>query len=264
MSRRKESLLEVLVMAPWWVSAGMAVLAYVGLRWGLPAMLGNDPIHKAIANGLTQWAPWAALLLCGLAAVSAVFAAKRRSLVDTQKTLETLRATSWKDFEILVAEAYCRQGFAVDYSLGTGPDGGVDLVLRKDGRTSLVQCKQWKVFAVGAPVIRELFGILAANGADEAIIVTTGRFTGEARAFAAGKPIRLLDGPQLLELVKSVQSSSVVEAQIIPMPAETVSAPECPKCGSAMVLRTARHGARAGDKFWGCSTYPRCRGTQPA
>jgi four helix bundle suffix protein len=37
----------------------------------------------------------------------------------------------------------------------------------------------------------------------------------------------------------------------------------CPKCGQPMVLRTARTGSRAGSQFWGCSTYPDCRGTRP-
>ena len=36
---------------------------------------------------------------------------------------------------------------------------------------------------------------------------------------------------------------------------------KCPKCGSEMVLRTARKGAHAGKKFWGCSNYPYCNGT---
>ena len=35
----------------------------------------------------------------------------------------------------------------------------------------------------------------------------------------------------------------------------------CPKCGSAMRLRTARHGPRRGHRFWGCNRYPDCRGT---
>lgn len=37
--------------------------------------------------------------------------------------------------------------------------------------------------------------------------------------------------------------------------------PVCPKCGSAMVLRTAGRGRNAGRQFWGCSKFPRCRGT---
>lgn len=37
--------------------------------------------------------------------------------------------------------------------------------------------------------------------------------------------------------------------------------PSCPKCGRPMVLRTARRGVNAGKEFWGCSEFPRCRGT---
>ncbi|MEI6211269.1 MAG: four helix bundle suffix domain-containing protein [bacterium] len=36
--------------------------------------------------------------------------------------------------------------------------------------------------------------------------------------------------------------------------------PECPLCGDLMVLRTAQSGKNAGSQFWGCSTYPDCRG----
>ncbi|MDN3555529.1 nuclease-related domain-containing protein [Halomonas maura] len=34
---------------------------------------------------------------------------------------------------------------------------------------------------------------------------------------------------------------------------------KCPKCGSSMVLRTAKRGESAGKQFWGCSAYPQCR-----
>ena len=33
----------------------------------------------------------------------------------------------------------------------------------------------------------------------------------------------------------------------------------CPKCGGALVLRTAKSGANAGSQFYGCSKYPACR-----
>jgi len=36
----------------------------------------------------------------------------------------------------------------------------------------------------------------------------------------------------------------------------------CPKCGSNMVLRTAKRGKNAGSQFWGCSAYPKCRVVQ--
>lgn len=41
-----------------------------------------------------------------------------------------------------------------------------------------------------------------------------------------------------------------------------VDTPNCPRCDHEMALRTARKGVRAGSRFWGCSTFPRCRGTR--
>jgi four helix bundle suffix protein len=41
------------------------------------------------------------------------------------------------------------------------------------------------------------------------------------------------------------------------------AAPACPACGKGMVQRTARQGALAGSRFWGCAGYPRCMGTRP-
>ena len=46
------------------------------------------------------------------------------------------------------------------------------------------------------------------------------------------------------------------------IPSEELNAgdPICPKCGSAMLKRSAKKGANAGNEFWGCSRYPGCRG----
>jgi hypothetical protein len=40
------------------------------------------------------------------------------------------------------------------------------------------------------------------------------------------------------------------------------TAPHCPVCNALMVRRLARRGAVAGSTFWGCSNYPKCRGTR--
>ena len=39
---------------------------------------------------------------------------------------------------------------------------------------------------------------------------------------------------------------------------------KCPQCGSKMVLRTVKRGANPGKRFWGCSTFPGCRGSRDA
>lgn len=33
----------------------------------------------------------------------------------------------------------------------------------------------------------------------------------------------------------------------------------CPRCGGRLVMRTAARGAHAGETFYGCSNYPKCR-----
>ncbi|WP_233094641.1 restriction endonuclease [Delftia acidovorans] len=48
---------------------------------------------------------------------------------------------SWQQFETLVGEGFQQRGGRVKETGGGGPDGGVDLVLSKDGEKTLVQCK---------------------------------------------------------------------------------------------------------------------------
>jgi restriction system protein len=262
MPRQNESFGEILLKLPWWVSAFLGVLAFGGLRWGLPIWAGQDNTRQMLAKGVIPLAPLALLLFGIFAAGSFLFARKRHRLVDQQVSLEQLRETPWKDFEHLVAEAYRRQGYHVEYSLGRGADGGVDLTLHKNGHKSLVQCKQWKVFSVGAPVIREMFGLLTAEKADQAIIVTTGNFTRDAQDFAAGKPIRLVDGPRLLALVQSVQAKPGDSESETTLTSVEPTIPTCPQCGKPMVQRIAQRGSKAGNSFWGCSAYPACKGTR--
>ena len=152
-----------------------------------------------------------------------------------------------------MGEAYRRKGYAVTESGGGGADGGVDLVLRKDGKKLLVQCKRWKTKSVDVKIVRELFGVMAAEGATGVVVISSGSFTREARDFASGKPLELVNGSELIEIISSVQRT--------PMPASQTSHENlCPLCGNKMVLRTAQKGSRAGDKFWGCSAFSKCRG----
>lgn len=39
--------------------------------------------------------------------------------------------------------------------------------------------------------------------------------------------------------------------------------PKCPQCGALMSLRTAKAGKTPGSQFWGCTSYPECKGTLP-
>jgi ssDNA-binding Zn-finger/Zn-ribbon topoisomerase 1 len=40
---------------------------------------------------------------------------------------------------------------------------------------------------------------------------------------------------------------------------EILDTPHCPVCNRMMKLRTAKHD---GAQFWGCSIFPKCKGTR--
>ena len=109
------------------------------------------------------------VLLCLLgAAVSFMRRRRRRMLVGTvtdSDAAAALDGMSWREFELLVGESFRRQGWQVAEQGGAQADGGVDLILRRDRETFVVQCKQWKAFKVGVQVVRELYGVMAAKGA---------------------------------------------------------------------------------------------------
>lgn len=45
-----------------------------------------------------------------------------------------------------------------------------------------------------------------------------------------------------------------------PSATKNAEVPLCPKCGEPMIRRKATRGDNAGQEFWGCSKYPKCRG----
>lgn len=204
--------------------------------------------------------------------------AKQR--LDRHWNLDAVRAMSWQDFERLIADVFRRLGYQVQergreaQSFGTG-DGGVDLVLtdpKTPGAAFLVQCKQYKAWDVGEPKVREFFGAMAAwQTRCEGIVVTCGRFSQPARTFASDKPIRLIDGEGLLQLLNQTNPLTPQARLAVPAAVQTASLPSaaptlppsttpaCPRCGASMVRRVAGRGQRAGQPFWGCSKYPACK-----
>lgn len=119
--------------------------------------------------------------------------------------------------------------------------------------------------------MRELYGVMAARGAAGGFVVTSGRFTEDAAAFAAGRNVTLVDGTKLFGLLQQAKASTGrMREPSLPdgfpaqrmEPAFAEEAPTCPLCSARMVRRTARKGANAGAQFWGCSAFPACRGTR--
>ncbi len=202
--RKRNRFLEQLIDLPWWVSLIVAALVFVGATYAfttaIPTGKGVSPAADAPKAGFMLSLPF--LLI---AVASAVRQWLLGRLLDQQKSLDSIRELSWQEFETLIGEAFRRQGYSVTQRGGAAPDGGIDLVLQKAGSKSVVQCKRWQARQVDVPLVRELYGVMTAEGANEAILVTCGEYTEDASQFAAGKPIRLIHGETLLEMIRSVQ-----------------------------------------------------------
>ncbi|MGH8146940.1 MAG: topoisomerase DNA-binding C4 zinc finger domain-containing protein [Rhodanobacteraceae bacterium] len=107
-----------------------------------------------------------------------------------------------------------------------------------------------------------MYGLLNHHAADAVKIVSVGEYTDDARRFAQAKPIELVGSKALLALVRNVQTAQTPYAVEAPQPSPTsASTPGCPKCGAGMLKRENRSTKQA---FWGCTNYPKCRGTRPA
>jgi restriction system protein len=179
-----------------------------------------------------------------------------KSLVSSARANpKAISEMRWREFERLVGEAFRQRGYVVTGFGGSGPDGGVDLALMKNGERFLVQCKHWRKDQVGVTVVRELNGVMAAVDAHGGYVVTGGQFTREAREFAKGTKIELMDGDALEQLIGCVHSSGPSTGP--------KSVPSCPRCGATMVEREATRGEFIGKHFWGCQQYPRCKGVVP-
>jgi restriction system protein len=270
-----EDFVDLIALLPWWVGVLLAAATYLWLHQvasretvatlatGQAAAMVTQTLWKTLA----QIGQYIAPVLCLLgAAISAYRRQKRKGLVAgiaTSTAADALHGLSWQDFELLVGENFRQQGFTVAETGGGGADGGVDLTLRKGGEKFLVQCKQWKAFTVGVTVVRELYGVMAAQGATGGFVVTSGRFTDDAKAFADGRNIKLVDGTELTKIIKrSVNQPASSAVQVPPVTQTTNAAPACPVCAKPMVRRVAKKGGSAGNAFWGCSGYPACRGTR--
>jgi len=100
-------------------------------------------------------------------------------------------------------------------------------------------------------VVRELNGVIAAQGAHGGFVITGGQFTREAREFARKTKVELIDGDALEELIGGVPSSTRAPVSEVKVAKQLV--PACPRCGTPMVQRVAKQGKHAGQSFWGCT-----------
>ena len=136
---RHSSIFEELMELPWQIGAVMAALCYP-IALILSSFLASKPILESASSvPLRLWPMFAVMF--GLASLmSFVIDLKKKKLYTQNQSLQEIRNLTWHQFEFFIGQAYREKGYIVAET-PEGPDGGVDLILRKDGEKTFVQCK---------------------------------------------------------------------------------------------------------------------------
>ena len=151
-------------------------------------------------SGYTMLA-WAALGICWLAALLSFIGRQTQAPAGNANGARELACDELAGVRDAGRRSISTTRLQIEETGGGGADGGIDLRLSKDGKTTLVQCKQWRSQCVDVKIVREMYGLLAHHGADAVKIVAIGEFTPDARRFAQGKPIELVHGEGLLAMI---------------------------------------------------------------
>ena len=139
---------------------------------------------------------------------------QKTEMARRRKLAEHWISLSGPEFEQELGMLFRQDGYLVEQTPSSG-DQGVDLILRKDGQVTVVQCKSHRN-PVGPAVARELYGSLLHFGADSAILACTGGFTQGVKDFVRGKPIVLISALDLVSMGEPLLGGSVMDRILEP------------------------------------------------
>ncbi len=138
-----------------------------------------------------------------------------------EELLEIIQKISPESFERLCQRVLREAGFESVVVTKRSGDGGIDGVgVLKLGKVLsfkvLFQSKRY-AGSVGAPIVRDFRGAMIGK-ADKGLLITTGSFTREAKSEAqrdGAPPIDLIDGEELVEMLKDLSIGITVKQEII-------------------------------------------------
>jgi HJR/Mrr/RecB family endonuclease len=219
--------------APGWLVGATGLAVYGGGGLAVPLILHWPTAYLVEANLVAT----SLAVVVGLAwLLEQLGRLRRRYLLQWTTNLRLLDST---EFEWLVGELFRREGWTVtETGSADGPDGNVDLDLRRDRRRRLVQCKRWTSWKVGVEDVRAFAGTLMREGmvGADGIFVTLSSFTDQAQREARSIGLELVDGASLQDRLEAVR-------RVEP----------CPLCGQGMVLDRSVRGWWFRCRAQGCT-----------
>jgi HJR/Mrr/RecB family endonuclease len=131
-----------------------------------------------------------------------------RDVAEGLEQEANLAAMPWEDFEHLVRQLFewefGRHGAEVRLTRASR-DRGVDAIIFDPdplrGGKFVIQAKRYTL-PVDVAAVRDLYGTLINEGANRGILITTSHYGPDAYAFARDKPISLLTGADLIDMLR--------------------------------------------------------------
>lgn len=123
-----------------------------------------------------------------------------------KQIIRLIRNMSPREFEVFIAEMFKTVGYEVELTPETC-DGGKDLILyARDGRKIYVEMKHYSENNfVGREICQKITGAMTIDGADECIVVTTGRFNNNALECSNKyKNLTLMDLNDIMFMLKRI------------------------------------------------------------
>jgi HJR/Mrr/RecB family endonuclease len=199
------------------------------------------------------------------------------------------------EFEDVITQMYRKLGYEATQTPYSN-DKGKDIILKKDGKKYLVECKRYNFTnTIGREPLQKFYAAIIEEEAEKGFFVSTSDFKSTAIQYAKdiGK-IELINGDKLTLIMRESYpenyNSNVVKVMceecgdivefifrngeinkqcknghlVLNNIEQDIFSPEyfsgykyCIKCGKPMELITWKH-----KKFWGCSDYPKCKSYQ--
>ena len=208
-----------------------------------------------VAGGLAYllWRSRQRQLLMAATAVSHSpfsMAAETRRDSGAMLTADLLSKLEWKRFEELVADYYAKTG-VVAARTKTGPASPVHIKISWKGEPrpfAYVQCIAHPVGLVDVTPLQELVAVLTAEDIRRGYVITSGKFSVQARDFAEEKHLTLMPGDIFLEKLNALPEAARNEINNT-ITTGDYQTPSCPKCDAKMV-KSPENPAQ-----WRCPTH---------
>ena len=182
-----KSLFAVLLRSAWWISGLLALVIGLAAAALLPAefkgagALSGFPF--LVISGMAAWRQW-----------------RLPSSARVAATTQAVAAMAWPQFAGLLAQAFERDGYQVQ----RGKSDAFDFRLERQGRSMLVAARRWKSNRTGLETLKALQAARESGGVADALLISLGELSDNARPYATAQAITLWQAPELAQALRGL------------------------------------------------------------